>query len=78
MISLILCIIALVLGYLLYGKLVERVFGPDISRQTPAIAKADGVDFVEMPTWKVFTSQGPDPYSGQSWVPNSVPQPTCG
>lgn len=57
MISLILCIIALVLGYLLYGKFVEKVFGPDISRQTPAIAKADGVDFVEMPTWKVFMIQ---------------------
>ena len=57
MISLILSIAALVLGYLLYGKFVEKVFGPDSSRPTPAVSKADGVDFVVMPTWKVFMIQ---------------------
>ena len=57
MISLILCLIALVLGYLLYGKFVEKVFGPDSDRPTPAIAKADGVDYVALPTWKVFMIQ---------------------
>ena len=57
MISFVLSILALVLGYLLYGKFVERVFGPDPSRKTPAIEKADGVDFIAMPTWKVFMIQ---------------------
>ena len=57
MISLILSLVALILGYLLYGKFVEKVFGPDSSRQTPAISKADGVDFVALPTWKVFMIQ---------------------
>ena len=36
--------------------MTERVFGPD-SRQTPAIAKGDGVDFVPMKTWKAFLIQ---------------------
>ena len=57
MISLILSIAALVLGYLLYGKFVEKVFGPDSSRPTPAVSKADGVDYVVLPTWKVFMIQ---------------------
>ena len=57
MISLILSLIALVLGFLLYGKFVERVFGPESDRPTPAVAKADGVDYVALPTWKVFMIQ---------------------
>ena len=57
MISFFISVAVLVLGYLLYGKFVERVFGPDPSRQTPAITKADGVDFIPMPTWKVFMIQ---------------------
>ncbi len=57
MISLILCIIALILGYLLYARFVERVFAPESNRPTPAISKADGVDYVVMPTWKVFMIQ---------------------
>ena len=56
MISFILSLIALVLGYFIYGKFVEKVFGPD-DRPTPAVAKADGVDFIAMPNWKVFMVQ---------------------
>ncbi len=56
MISFALALIALIVGYLIYGKFVERVFGPD-DRPTPAIAKADGVDFVVMPGWKIFMIQ---------------------
>ncbi|MBP5689839.1 MAG: carbon starvation protein A [Bacteroidales bacterium] len=48
---------ALVVGYILYGAFVDRVFGPDSTRKTPAVEKADGVDFVPMPTWKVFMIQ---------------------
>lgn len=47
----------LVGGYFIYGKLTERVFGIDVSRPTPAVTDADGVDFVAMPTWKVFLIQ---------------------
>ena len=48
---------ALVAGYFLYGRLVEKIFGPDPARPTPAVAKADGVDFIKMPSWKVFMIQ---------------------
>ena len=56
MITFILSLLALVLGYFVYGRFVERVFGPD-DRETPAIAKADGVDFMVLPNWKIFTIQ---------------------
>ena len=56
MISFLLSLVALVLGYLLYGRFVERVFEPD-SRPTPALAKADGLDYIVLPNWKVFMIQ---------------------
>lgn len=56
MISFTLSFLALILGYILYGRFVEKVFGPD-NRKTPAIAKADGLDFVVLPNWKVFMIQ---------------------
>ena len=56
MISFIISLVALVLGYFIYGRIVERVFGPD-NRQTPAVAKADGVDFIVLPSWKIFMIQ---------------------
>ena len=56
MITFVLCVIALVLGYFLYGKFVETVFGPD-DRDTPAVVKADGVDFMVLPNWKIFMIQ---------------------
>ena len=57
MLSFVLSIVALVLGYILYGSFVDRIFGPDPSRKTPAITKADGVDYIAMPTWKVYMIQ---------------------
>lgn len=56
MISFLLSLMALVIGYLLYGRFVEKVFGPD-DRVTPAVAKADGVDFIVLPSWKIFMIQ---------------------
>ena len=56
MITFILCVALLLVGYLIYGKYVTKVFGPD-DRQTPAYAMEDGVDYVPMPTWKVFLIQ---------------------
>ncbi len=44
-------ILALVAGYFTYGRVVERVLGPD-ERATPAVADADGVDYVPMAQWK--------------------------
>ena len=56
MISFTLSLIALVIGYLLYGRFVERVFAPD-DRMTPAVAKADGLDYIVLPNWKIFMIQ---------------------
>lgn len=57
MISFLLSIVTLLLGYLIYGKIVEKVFGIDPDRQTPAIRLKDDVDFVPLPLWKVFLIQ---------------------
>ena len=56
MITFSLSLVALILGYFIYGRFVERVFGPD-DRPTPAVAKADGVDFIVLPGWKIFMIQ---------------------
>lgn len=44
-------------GYLFYSRVAERIFGVDGNRPTPAVAKADGVDYVAMPVWKIFLIQ---------------------
>ena len=57
MISFLLCVLALILGYLVYGRFIDKVFGSDPKRVTPAVSKADGIDYIAMPTWKVFMIQ---------------------
>lgn len=44
-------------GYAIYGIIVEKIFGIDPKRLTPAVERPDGVDFVPMPVWKVFMIQ---------------------
>ena len=56
MITFIISLVALVLGYLVYGAVMDRVMRPD-DRETPAARLADGVDYVVLPTWKVFMIQ---------------------
>ncbi|MBR1977981.1 MAG: carbon starvation protein A [Akkermansia sp.] len=51
------CAMALVLGYLVYSRIAERVYGVDFKMAMPCKTKADGVDYVEMPTWKIFLIQ---------------------
>lgn len=51
------CLLALIAGYFIYGKFIERVFGIDPARTTPAFTKQDGVDFIPMPAWKSFMIQ---------------------
>ena len=57
MITFIISLIALVVGFVLYGTFVERVFGVDANAQTPALTKTDGVDFVPMKPWRIFLVQ---------------------
>ena len=57
MVTMIICIILLVLGYVLYGKFTEKVYNPDPLRKTPAYTKFDGIDYLPMPAWKVYMIQ---------------------
>ena len=56
MITFFLALMALIAGYMFYGKFVEHVFGPT-NHRTPALTKTDGVDFIPLPLWKIFMIQ---------------------
>ena len=71
-------LLLLVVGYFFYGGLVASTVKPDPNRVTPAIAMADGVDYVALPTWRVYLIQllniaglGPvfGPIMGALWGP---------
>ena len=57
MVTFFIAIALLVIGYFIYGKLVERVFGADPQRPTPANTMADGVDYVPMKPWRIYLIQ---------------------
>lgn len=57
MISFTVCLLVLIAGYFVYGRFVERIFGPEPGRLTPAVTKADGVDYIPLPAWKIFMIQ---------------------
>ena len=57
MITFLLSIVALICGYLIYGRFIEKIFGIDPARPTPATTKTDGVDFVPMKWSKIFLIQ---------------------
>ena len=56
MISLLISFAVLIVGFLVYGRVTERIFGPD-DRPTHAVAINDGVDCVPLKTWKAFLVQ---------------------
>ena len=77
----VLATVALVVGYIIYGTVVAKVFGAQPERPTPAKTMPDGVDYVEMPTWKVWLVQllniagvGPvfGPILGAVWGPSAL------
>ena len=72
MISFVIALLALVAGYFIYGKIVERVFAPD-KRPTPATLMADGVDYMALPNWKVYIRKTPSQSSRSSVSPALVP-----
>ncbi len=51
------CVAALIGGYFIYGLVVEKIFGINQQRKTPAYTKTDGVDYVPMSTPKVYLVQ---------------------
>ena len=56
MVSFLIALVVLLIGYFTYGKVVEKVFGPD-ERVTPAIGINDGVDCMPVKTWKALLIQ---------------------
>ena len=78
MITFFVCLALLIVGFLTYSKLVERIFRID-DRPTPAVAHPDGVDYVPMKPWRIFLVQllniaglGPiyGALSGACWGPS--------
>lgn len=57
MITFVICLAVLVIGSAIYGRYVSRVIGVDPSRPTPVQTMADGVDYVALPTWKIYLIQ---------------------
>ena len=57
MITFLICLTILIVGYFTYGKLVGKIVGHDDNKQTPAHRLKDGVDFVSMPWYRVFLIQ---------------------
>ncbi len=54
MYSFIICFIALVTSYFIYGKFIEKISGVDETRETPAFKLQDGVDYMPMSKIKNF------------------------
>jgi len=57
MITFLLGVAALVLGYIIYGKIVDKIFAPKADVQTPAYRMGDGVDYVPMSKWRAMALQ---------------------
>ena len=56
MVSFSICLGFLIIMYFIYGRFIEKLFGPD-DRETPAFKQNDGIDYIPMPTWKIFMIQ---------------------
>lgn len=57
MTSFLIALAVLIGGYFIYGAIVEKIFGTDPTRKTPAYTMRDNVDYMPLPTWKVFLIQ---------------------
>lgn len=57
MISFSIGIILLILGYLIYGKIIDRIFVIRVEKPTPALVRPDGIDYVPMKPWKCYLIQ---------------------
>ena len=56
MVTFLIALFCLIGGFFTYGKIVEKAFGPT-DKPTPAVVHDDGVDYIPLPTWKVFLIQ---------------------
>lgn len=51
------CVAILLLGYFIYGRIIERIFVINPKRATPAYTMQDGVDYVPMSKTKIWLIQ---------------------
>ena len=51
------CVLVLILGYAVYGKIIEKIFVINPKRQTPAYQVNDGVDYMPMSKTKIWLIQ---------------------
>ncbi|AKO44948.1 carbon starvation CstA family protein [[Haemophilus] ducreyi] len=51
------CVAMLLVGYFIYGKVVERIFTINPQKMTPAHAMSDGVDYMPMSKTKIWLIQ---------------------
>ncbi len=57
MTAFLIAIAVLIGGYFIYGMVIERVFGIDPKRPTPAYTRTDGIDYIPLSPWRVFLIQ---------------------
>jgi len=57
MISFAIALATLVAGYFIYGAIIEKYFGVEPSKKTPAYTMTDGVDYIPLPWYKIFLIQ---------------------
>lgn len=57
MVTFIASIVLLIVGYIVYGKVVERIFGINDQNATPAYTNNDGLDYMPMSWWKASLIQ---------------------
>lgn len=83
MITFSIALILLLVGYWIYGSYINKLFAPDPNRKTPALTMTDGVDFIPLPTWKIFMIQflniaGLGPILVRLWELSLVQHPIFG
>lgn len=57
MVTFIVSILLLIVGYMVYGKVVERIFGVNDKNPTPAYTSSDNLDYMPMSWWKAWLIQ---------------------
>ena len=57
MITFLISILVLLLGYFFYSRIIEQIQGIDENRETPAFSMKDGVDYLPMKWWRIFLIQ---------------------
>lgn len=57
MVTFIVCLVALIAAYFLYGGVMTRIAGIDPKADVPSKTMYDGVDYIPMPRWRIFLIQ---------------------